>query len=134
LPGFTIPECVSKFTSHVSQKQRPWVRFVKVHMAKTIEGEVHGDVDSIYTQFKIYAKNEGNRKCSNMDKLSFCNALERSSGIKVHVGEDGYRTFSGWKQTVMVVDQDPKITADRDPYVSLGDYAQQPDPKRARNF
>jgi len=127
LPGFPIPRCVVAKTEQVSQKQRPWVRFVKVHMGKTILGEVDGAVDDIYTQFKIYAKNEGNRKAIYMDKLAFCDALERASGIRVHVDDDGFRTFKGWKQTVVVKDHDPKITADRDAYapsVSLGDYAQ----------
>jgi hypothetical protein len=122
LQSIPVPSCVLLATSSTIEREHPVIGFVNHYMGQESSGitDNYVPVDVAFMQFQRFAKNENSKKLTNLNRVSFQEALEK---VDIEVMQDGdsvYR-FKGWKMTKDVPVQENNnqsaLAADGDFYI-----------------
>lgn len=100
LESIPIPVCVKNATSATIEREHPVMGFLHNYMGQVDTGIVQDyvTVECAFAQFQRFGKNENSKKLTNLNRMSFQEALEKES-IEVMTDTDGVHRFKGWKMT-----------------------------------
>jgi hypothetical protein len=128
LESIPVPNCVKKATIFTIEREHPVMGFLNNFMGQDDSGRVDNyvTVEHAFAQFQRFGKNENSKKLTNLNRMSFQEALEKES-IEVMLDGEGVYRFKGWKMVkeVPIIDSSP-LVADGSFYVP------QPAQKRQR--
>lgn len=98
LESLPIPACVKRATKATIEREHPVIGFLNNFMGQDESGDINSyvTVDFAFAQFQRFGKNENSKKLTNLNRMSFQEALEKES-IEVMQDDGGVYRFKGWK-------------------------------------
>lgn len=130
LESIPIPDCIKKATSATIEREHPVMGFLRHYMGQVETGIVddYVTVEYAFAQFQRFGKNENSKKLTNLNRMSFQEALEKES-IEVMTDVGGVHRFKGWKMTKEVPQGDSSSST---PVADGSFYCPPPAQKRQR--
>lgn len=77
LVSIPIPSAVQKCTTAQIQKEHPVLAFIQNHLGQTDQRSDYVSVEQVFSQFRLFGRNDNNFKMSRMNKTQFIESLQK---------------------------------------------------------